>query len=94
MPKKYARTVKHVIDGDTFEVARKMGKFNRIRLANVDAPNKSTIAGMEAMRALRGMMGGKRVTVRPVGISYNRVVAEVFAGRKSVNRRMRERGYR
>ena len=93
MPKKYVRTVKRVIDGDTFEVARRIGKFDKIRLANVSAPKKSTRAGMEAMRALRGMMGGKRVTIRPVGRSYNRVVAEVFANRKSVNRRMRKRGY-
>ena len=93
MPKKYVRTVKRVIDGDTFEVARKMEKFNRVRLANVDAPKKGTSAGMEAMRTLRGMIGGKKVTIRPVGRSYNRVVAKVFADRKSVNRRMRKRGY-
>lgn len=91
--KKFMRTVKRVVDGDTFEVARRIGKLNRIRLANFDAPKKSTRAGMEAMWALRGMIGGKRVTIRPVGRSYNRVVAKVFADRKSVNRRMRERGY-
>ena len=94
MPKKYVRTVRRVIDPDTFEVARRIGKFNRIRLANVDAPEKGTRAGIGAMYILRGMIGGKRVTVRPVGTSYNRVVAKVFADRKSVNRRMRERGYR
>lgn len=94
MPKKYVRTVKRVIDSDTFEVARRIGKFNRIRLANVDAPEKGTRTGMEAMHVLRGMIGGKRVTIRPVGTSYNRVVAKVFADRKSVNRRMRERGHR
>lgn len=92
--KSYRRTVTHIIDGDTFMVATKIGKFNIIRLANVNAPRKSTKAGMEAMNVLRGMIGGKVVTITPVGMSYNRIVAEVFAGGKSVNRRMRERGYR
>ncbi|KXB03549.1 hypothetical protein AKJ47_02060 [candidate division MSBL1 archaeon SCGC-AAA261G05] len=82
------------MDGDTFEVARRIGKFNIIRLANVNAPSKNTKAGMKAMQVLRGMIGGKVVTIRPVGTSYNRIVAEVFADRKSVNKRMRERGYR
>lgn len=91
--KSYRRTVTRVIDGDTFMVARRIGKFNIIRLANVNAPSKRTAAGMEAMWVLRGMIGGRVVTIRPVGTSYNRIVAEVFAGGKSVNRRMRDRGY-
>ena len=34
---------------------------------------------------------GKKVTIKPVGTSYDRVVAEVYADNKSVNERMNER---
>ncbi len=89
----YRRIVQHVIDGDTFSFRRKIGKFNKVRLADVKAPPKNTVAGRKAMMTLRGMIGGRTVTIKPVGISYDRVVAEVYADRKNVNRRMIERGY-
>ena len=34
------RTVKKIIDGDTFVVSRKIGNTNVVRLANVNAPEK------------------------------------------------------
>jgi len=83
------RTVKRVIDGDTFEVARKIGGTNRVRLANVNAPERNTKAGKKDTNRLRGLIGGKTVSVTPVGRSYGRVVAKVSHNRKSVNKRMR-----
>jgi len=38
---------------------------------------------------LRGLIGGKTVTIVPVGTSYNRVVANVRSNRKGINKRLR-----
>ena len=83
------RKVKRVIDGDTFEVYRKIGNTNRVRLAGVKAPAKNQFGGRKATNRLRGLIGGKTVTINPVGISYNRVVAKVRHQRKSINTRLR-----
>jgi len=92
--KKYPRRkVKEIIDGDTFKVARAINGVQKIRLEDVDAPEIGTKAGKKAKKTLAGMIAGKTVTIRPKARSYDRVVAEVIADRKSVNKRMRKRGY-
>jgi len=89
----YKRTVKRVLDGDTVEVNRKIGNTRYVRLANVDAPERGTRGGTKATNVLRGIIGGQKISVTPVGRSYNRVVGQVRKGRKSVNKRMQEKGY-
>jgi len=83
MPK--ARVTK-VIDGDTFKIPRKV-----IRLANVNAPEKGTKRGLQAKRDLKDMINGRTISYKPVGKSYNRVVAQVKLGGKSVNQAMRNK---
>ena len=83
------RTVKKIIDGDTFVVNRKIGNTNRIRLAGVRAPEKYQSGGRTATDKLRKLIGGKTVTITPVGRSYGRIVAQVRHRRKSVNKRLR-----
>ena len=87
------RTVKKIIDGDTFVVSRKIGNTNVVRLANVNAPEKYQFGGRKATNVLRGLIGRQKVSITPVGRSYNRVVAYVRKERKSVNKIMREKGY-
>jgi|GEM_PF-3246324 len=41
------------------------------------------------MNRLRGMIGGKTFTIRPVSRSYGRVVAQVRHQRRSINKRMK-----
>jgi|GEM_PF-3459319 len=41
------RKVKRIIDGDTFEVYRRIGSSNRVRLAGVNAPERGTRQGEE-----------------------------------------------
>lgn len=86
---KMQRTVKRVIDGDTFIVNKKIGGTNRVRLAGVNAPERHQFGGQSATNRLRGLIGGKRVTITPVARSYGRIVANVRANRRSVNRRLR-----
>ena len=84
------RTVKKIIDGDTFVVNRKIGNTNRIRLARVNAPEKYQYGGKRATNKLRGLIGGKTVTIIPVGRSYGRIVANVRHRRRSINRRLKK----
>lgn len=83
------RTVKRVIDGDTFVVNRKIGNSNIVRLAGVNAPEKHQFGGRRATNKLRGLIGGKPVTIVPKARSYGRVVADVRVNRRSVNRKLR-----
>ncbi len=92
--KSYRRQVESIPDGDTFEIYRRIQGSNKIRLANVDAPAGNTRSGKKATNTLKGMIEDRTVTIRPVARDrYGRIVAEVFADRKNVNRRMREKGY-
>ena len=52
--------------------------FNKIRLKNIDAPESGTPQGEKAVRYLKQLLEGKRVRFKPVGISYDRVVADVW----------------
>lgn len=90
MRDKMRRTVKKIIDGDTFVVNRKIGNTNRIRLARVNAPEKYQYGGKRATNKLRGLIGGKTVTIIPVGRSYGRIVANVRHRRRSINRRLKK----
>jgi len=82
------RKVKRVIDGDTFEVHRRIGSSRRVRLAGVNAPERGTRGGRRATNRLRGMIGGQTVTLKPVGRSYGRTVAQVRYRRRSVNKKL------
>ena len=87
--KRCRRTVKGITDGDTFVVNRKIGGSNRVRLAGYDAPESYQFGGRAATNKLRGLIGGKRVSITPVGRSYGRIVAKVTQNRKNINKRMR-----
>lgn len=83
------RKVKKIIEGDTFIVGRKIRGTDRIRLAGVNAPEKYQFGGKKATERLRKLIGGKTVTIVPVGKSYGRVVTDVRNKRKSVNKGLR-----
>ncbi len=78
------RTVKRVLDGDTFQTYRKVNGSNYVRLAGVNAPEKYQFGGREATARLKRQIQGKTVTIRPVGRSYSRVVARVRCNRRLV----------
>ena len=80
--------VTKVIDGDTFETTRRK---NPVRLANVDAPEKGQPGAAKATQALRQLIQGEEVTIETVARDqYGRSVAKVTAGRKSVNKAMKD----
>ena len=87
------RRVKQIIDGDTFFITQEIQDTNKIRLANVDTPEKYTSAGRIATNVLRGLIGGKIVSILPVGRSYDRIVATVICEGRNINKIMKEKGY-
>ena len=79
--------VKGVIDGDTFST--KSRPRHSVRLAGVDAPEKGKPGGKAATNALRKMIGGEQVVVKPVARDkYGRTIANVTVNGKSVNKAM------
>lgn len=78
------RTVKRVIDGDTFQTYRKVNGSNYIRLAGINAPEKYQFGGSQSTANLKRQIQGKTVTLQPVGRSYSRVVANVRVNRRLV----------
>lgn len=78
--------VDHVIDGDTIVVLKADGLKQRVRLADVDAPEtprgkqgKSEPCGAEATVFLEGFLDSVNVQLEETGIDhYGRVVAYVW----------------
>lgn len=83
--------VQKVIDGDTFIT----DKGKAVRLANVNAPEKGRRGAPEARRQLRVLISRKQVNVDVVAHDpYGRAVANVKVGSKSVNKAMRDKGWK
>ncbi len=82
MAEKFVRKVKKVIDGDTLVVSSPVRGSKYIRLAGVHAPEKGQPGYQTAKTNLRSRVGGKKVSVTPVGKSYGRTVAHVRKVRK------------
>ncbi len=83
------RTVKKIIDSNTFVVSKAIDSTNKIRLANV----KSTKQGAKATSVLKRLIGGKTVTVVPLEKRDDMIIAEIICNQRSVNRIMKEHGY-
>jgi len=78
------RTVKSVVDGDTFQTYRKVNGSNFIRIAGKHAPERHQFGGRESTTRLKKQIQGRTVTLQPVGRSYSRVVAKVRCNRRLV----------
>ncbi|WP_224981964.1 thermonuclease family protein [Geomonas agri] len=99
-------TVSKVSDGDTVQVQDALGTRVKVRLYGIDAPetekrNRKTGRvskpgqpyGEEAFQALKGKIGGQRVTVEVRDIDrYRRAVSVVRLGRRDINQEMVREG--
>ncbi len=91
----YSGKVVGITDGDTVTVLDGELRQHKIRLADIDAPEKGQPFGTRARAELGEMVFGKEVTVRPATKDrYGREVASLYLGDqgKSVNLRMVENG--
>ncbi len=81
-----------VLDGDTLLVLRN-GNPVKVRLAEVDAPEKAQPYGAASRESLAGMVTGKRIRVAGRAVDdYGRLVATVYAGDLNVNHEQVRRG--
>lgn len=76
----------HVLDGDTIEVLQD-NKPVRVRLANIDAPEKKQAYGRWSTNQLKSLVAGKSVTVTYTRTDrYGRVLGLVETKHINVNR--------
>jgi endonuclease YncB( thermonuclease family) len=86
--------VNRVVDGDTVVVTTGEGKSVRIRMSDIDAPEKDQPWGPEATQALNVLIRDKTVLVIAVDTDrYGRVVATLFEADKNINQAMVEQGH-
>lgn len=77
-----------VLDGDTIDVLIDLRPV-RIRLAEIDAPEKKQPWGTRSRQALSALVFGQQVTVREEGTDrYRRTIGTVFVDGRNVNRAM------
>ena len=81
-----------VLDGDTVLI-RRGGKPVKIRLAEIDAPEKAQTFGVTSKQSLSGMVLGKRVKVVSRAVDrYGRLVAHLSVDGLDVNAEQVRRG--
>jgi micrococcal nuclease len=86
-----------VLDGDTVLILRKCvgaaGGLVKIRLAEIDAPEKKQAFGAASRSSLVEMVWRKQIQVRPLALDkYGRTVAQLEVNGLSVNEEMVRRG--
>ena len=86
---RFGATCIYVDDGNIFQTA----KSDWIQLANVCVPDLSENGYEEAKNILSNLILNREIVYEQVGISYNRILAEVWAGEINVNEYMRRKGY-
>ena len=86
-------TVCNVIDGDTLDVTPRW-QFNgqtgnRVRLANVNAPEISKPGGLAAKQRLEHLVLNKQVQLRnAVSIGYGRLVCDVLLNGSNIKHQL------
>lgn len=92
MGAEFAAKVIAVLDGDTVLVQRKKGAM-KIRLAEIDAPEKAQPFGETSKRSLSDMVRGKQVNVTSQAVDqYGRMVAHISVNGLDVNAEQIRRG--
>ena len=85
----YTALVVKVSDGDTITVVNRDSDRVKIRLANIDAPEKKQPYGYEATQALSSLIHSKHVIISPTNTDrYNRTIATVWLGNQNINAAM------
>lgn len=83
-----------VTDGDTVKVLVDGRDQRIVRLAEIDAPEKSQPWGNRSRQALSALVFGKTISVQQTDTDrYGRVVARLFVDSHDVNRAMVEQGH-
>jgi len=90
----FRATVVGVSDGDTITVRDETNQQHKIRLAEIDAPERGQPWADRSRQALSVLVFGKMVSVQQTDTDrYGRVVARVFGDSEDVNRAMVQDGH-
>lgn len=88
----FSGTVVRVVDGDTLDVLVS-NRPVRVRLAQIDAPERAQAYGTRARQALSAMAYRQAVTVADIGMdSYGRTLGTVIVGGANINAAMVNQG--
>lgn len=75
-----------VLDGDTAEILTSDKQRIRVRLANIDAPEKSQAFGQRSKQSLTELIAGKEVDVLDEGgDQYGRRIGRIYVGNTEAN---------
>jgi len=89
----YGRATK-VVDGDTLSVKTAEGKGIRVRVAEIDTPEKGEAFSNRARQALNEMVWNQDLAIRLYDIdSYGRMVAHVFVDETDAGRELVRNGF-
>lgn len=78
-----------VTDGDTVKVLTSDQELLKIRLAEIDTPERRQPWGTRAKQALSDLVFGKSVEVQPVTVDrYGRTIAHLYLGDLNINKEM------
>ena len=82
-----------VMDGDTILVLRENNPPFKVRLANIDAPEKAQEYGLASRRSLIELVLRQQVEIRTRAVdSYGRIVAIIFVADRNINQEQVARG--
>ena len=81
-----------VMDGDTVMVLRG-GQKIKVRMANIDAPEKDQTFGKQARDSLQELVGRKQVQIDSQAVDqYGRIVGQISVDGRNVNQEQVKRG--
>jgi endonuclease YncB( thermonuclease family) len=84
----YGRVV-GITDGDTFTFITQEKRQVKVRLSEIDTPEKNQPYGTRAKRALSDLVFGKEIHLRKSGSDrYGRLLGDVYVGHTHINRVM------
>ena len=82
-----------ITDGDSITILKAGNRQEKIRLAEIDAPERAQPYGTKSKQALSDLVFDKKVTIQPVTIDrYGRTVARIYVDNLDVNAAMIEQG--
>lgn len=88
----FSGTVVRIVDGDTLDILV-ANRPVRVRLAQIDAPERSQAYGARARQALSALAFRRVVTVADVGPDqFGRQLGTIFVGGANINAAMVDRG--
>jgi len=87
-------TVSNVYDGDTVELKSNAGSKLKLRLTDIDAPERNQKFGQKARRALIKLCKGSIISVELIGKDkYNRYLGKLECNQTDASLYMAEHGY-